>query len=366
MIYSVETLFCDETCSSTIVVDRRYSQFVTLHRVLAHCFPLIVLPRLPAKSLSSQLGSTFIERRRKALQGYLSRLVRHPILRSSDLLTSFLADEEPTSLETVYIARQCPNSPYSFFGQVIHPDWNQHDGEEAKVEDMGRRCDATLCHINNLLEEIGTSQAGEFKYVDNIRSFCLSLADLSTDREAFPEDELSTADGLLQMSSLTMLATSEVQTWSKKTLASTHSLLLEMKHALTQWSDLKAVHTATTRRLLAIRESNCPDTNTEAVENRIDTLFNILLAEMNLIEQQRKEDFEYISRNLVESQIACHEQAIAALKLQVRLPMSMTTRRHLIRKIDNSVVKHDSSEDTGFSQIRGATVGLMRLIRSYL
>jgi sorting nexin-9/18/33 len=76
-----------------MTVQRRFSHFVILHTVLCRRLPGIALPPLPEKQYAGRFSSDFIEARRGDLERYLNQIVRHPIVRYSEILTVFLSRE---------------------------------------------------------------------------------------------------------------------------------------------------------------------------------------------------------------------------------------------------------------------------------
>jgi sorting nexin-9/18/33 len=79
------------TPPTTISVQRRFSHFVALHTALTRRLPGIALPPLPEKQYAGRFNDDFVEARRADLERYISRLVRHPVTRYAEVLTSFLS-----------------------------------------------------------------------------------------------------------------------------------------------------------------------------------------------------------------------------------------------------------------------------------
>jgi len=69
-------------------------------------FGAFVLPPLPEKQYSGRFNEEFIERRRRALERFINRLARHPVIRYSDLLTHFLSCEDE-SVRVISYYEQC-------------------------------------------------------------------------------------------------------------------------------------------------------------------------------------------------------------------------------------------------------------------
>lgn len=108
VVYTVTTSFTsaatepddDETASAHVLcVTRRYSHFAALHTLLASRFlaPLVQIPPLPPKGPlafgAARFDPAFLERRRKELERWLRRCVRHPVLGESEEIKGFLAIE---------------------------------------------------------------------------------------------------------------------------------------------------------------------------------------------------------------------------------------------------------------------------------
>lgn len=77
-----------------ITVQRRFSHFVVLHTSLLKRLPGIALPPLPEKQYAGRFNAAFVEARRGDLERYLDRIVRHPIARYAEVVTSFLSCED--------------------------------------------------------------------------------------------------------------------------------------------------------------------------------------------------------------------------------------------------------------------------------
>lgn len=97
IVYTLTTRIegSDEPFSS---VTRRYSQFVALHSRLTRQFPspgLIIIPDLPTRYLntSREGEEVALEIRRRDLERWCSRVIRHPVLKASDELRGFLTIE---------------------------------------------------------------------------------------------------------------------------------------------------------------------------------------------------------------------------------------------------------------------------------
>lgn len=79
-------------------VARRYSEFEWLWRALSASADGVLVPALPGKTLSAPLsddpGSVAIERRRRDLGVFVARIARHPLMRASDDVRTFLEEKD--------------------------------------------------------------------------------------------------------------------------------------------------------------------------------------------------------------------------------------------------------------------------------
>jgi hypothetical protein len=81
---------------------RRYSSFLSLHQALTGLYPVLIIPPIPSKQSLAEYAvkgqskakedATTIARRKRLLEDFLQRLVRHPILGGEHVLHRFLED----------------------------------------------------------------------------------------------------------------------------------------------------------------------------------------------------------------------------------------------------------------------------------
>ncbi|CAG8741749.1 15818_t:CDS:2, partial [Dentiscutata heterogama] len=106
-----------------------------LYNRLVNKFGAFVLPPLPEKQYSGRFNEEFIEKRRRALERFINRLARHPIIRYSEILTHFLSCNDDT--EWRKREKQFENDKIvgqTFFQHVYHPEFNVDDGEIDTIE----------------------------------------------------------------------------------------------------------------------------------------------------------------------------------------------------------------------------------------
>ena len=70
------------------IVEKRFSQFDALHKVLSALYP--TLPQLPPKTVLKVSSPVSIIRRKLALSGYLKELVERPEILNNPVMLEFL------------------------------------------------------------------------------------------------------------------------------------------------------------------------------------------------------------------------------------------------------------------------------------
>ncbi|KNF00149.1 hypothetical protein PSTG_06559 [Puccinia striiformis f. sp. tritici PST-78] len=191
VIYNVTSTFPDDKSTSDdasmnvqVTVNRRYSHFELLSIGLNSIYGEVIdLPTLPEKRFTNHHDGSFIENRRRALERYLFRLTRHPVLRYCPRLTTFLGSEdvEEFEQEARTWTKAHPEPPQnaggqsqesvassSFFSKVFHPDYNVDEPEvELSIEAYSR-------HTHSF--ESGKSMVDLERNVGNLR---ISMQDMS-------------------------------------------------------------------------------------------------------------------------------------------------------------------------------------------
>ncbi|SPO25582.1 related to Sorting nexin 9 [Ustilago trichophora] len=149
-----------------VTVLRRFTQFEWLHQVLAKHYSALLIPPPPEKQYSGRFASDFIETRRADLEMWISRLVRHPVLRYSEPIRFFLSCEDETTWRTNAalllrygeISTTGKATKGGVFAQTWHPDFN-FDSAEAAVE--ADRMEAFLKALEKTINGVGGHNAGK-------------------------------------------------------------------------------------------------------------------------------------------------------------------------------------------------------------
>lgn len=150
-VYSITSLFSSTTYESydpyippisptRITVQRRFSHFIVLHTSLTRRLPGIALPPLPEKQYAGRFSADFVEARRGELERYIGCIVRHPVARYAEVVTSFLGCE--SDVEWKRLMPQLLSMPAagpSFFAHVFHPAFNVDVDDATEVIDRFSR-----------------------------------------------------------------------------------------------------------------------------------------------------------------------------------------------------------------------------------
>ncbi|SPO25936.1 related to Sorting nexin 9 [Ustilago trichophora] len=149
-----------------VTVLRRFTQFEWLHQVLSKHYSALLIPPPPEKQYSGRFASDFIETRRADLEMWISRLVRHPVLRYSEPMQFFLSCEDEATWRTnaAALLRYGEISPIGkaakggVFAQTWHPDFNFDSTEAAEEAD---RMELFLKALEKTINGVGGHNAGK-------------------------------------------------------------------------------------------------------------------------------------------------------------------------------------------------------------
>ena len=83
--------FIIETQPNGFNVERRYNDFVSFKKELAKIYSGYVLGQIPKKKTGKKFEKDFLNKRMKVLQSFLNDILKHPLLKTSELLFQFLS-----------------------------------------------------------------------------------------------------------------------------------------------------------------------------------------------------------------------------------------------------------------------------------
>lgn len=149
-----------------VTVVRRFTQFEWLYQALTRHFAALGIPPVPEKQYSGRFASDFIETRRADLEMWMSRLVRHPVLRYSEPLQFFLSCEDDGEWRARAAALLREDTQGGFFARTWHPDFNFDTADAAaEAESMEIYLKATEKTING----VGGDNVGKTGVLSSIK-----------------------------------------------------------------------------------------------------------------------------------------------------------------------------------------------------
>ncbi|RIA99387.1 hypothetical protein C1645_747570 [Glomus cerebriforme] len=333
-IFHVTSLFSNGV---RVTVERRFSQFEWLYNRLSAKFGAFVLPPLPEKQYSGRFNEEFIEKRRRALEQFINRLARHPVIRYSDLLTHFLSCEDESEWrkrEKQFEVDKIVG--HAFFQHVYHPEFNVDDGDIETIE----RFEAHARAMEKLMPWINeASQAHKDSFDEMQRQYRrVSFAILrlitghnsSDGFESINEDGAwCWRDGCHACLSLTKALQSTVESmqtiadlyesYSKESVIPWIENLKEYNYPSSNYEPLVDMHMGAYKKFKEVSEENeslhhLEDVDIETIRSRCDTVFNVTLAEVDRIHDERVKDFQENTKQYLDGQIEVHEKILEELR----------------------------------------------------
>ncbi|CAE6498616.1 unnamed protein product [Rhizoctonia solani] len=360
-LYSVTSIFpsTDPTAEPTrITVHRRFSHFNFLHTALSRSLPGIALPPLPAKQYAGRFQGEFVEARRGDLEKWLQRVVRHPVVRYTEVVVFFLGCESdlewkrrlPTYLSTL------PAGP-AFYASVFHPDFN------LDVDDCATTIDRFDHHVKVFDERVGALRGvmGGFREARNVMACAqreLSLGFLGVvsegpkheyqeeekeEKDKYLNDEgawcwkdgceecVHTTKAVQKMAECMQGVANLHEDSAKRTTLAIHDMMKDMSHPNVVYAPLVDTHKQALTRyresesgdsplvdthkqaLTRYRESESGD-STHETSSRCETVLHTTLAEFETYHTQRSEDLTRIATEYLDEEIALYEQVLVRLR----------------------------------------------------
>ncbi|CAE6464701.1 unnamed protein product [Rhizoctonia solani] len=339
-LYSVTSIFpsTDPTAEPTrITVHRRFSHFNFLHTALSRSLPGIALPPLPAKQYAGRFQGEFVEARRGDLEKWLQRVVRHPVVRYTEVVVFFLGCESdlewkrrlPTYLSTL------PAGP-AFYASVFHPDFN------LDVDDCATTIDRFDHHVKVFDERVGALRGvmGGFREARNVMACAqreLSLGFLGVvsegpkheyqeeekeEKDKYLNDEgtwcwkdeceecVHTTKAVQKMAECMQGVANLHEDSAKRTTLAIHDMMKDMSHPNVVYAPLVDTHK---QALTRYRESESGD-STHETSSRCETVLHTTLAEFETYHTQRSEDLTRIATEYLDEEIALYEQVLVRLR----------------------------------------------------
>ncbi|KAF8870696.1 hypothetical protein CPB84DRAFT_1818323 [Gymnopilus junonius] len=339
--------------TTRITVQRRFSQFVMLHAALSRRLPGIVLPPLPEKQYAGRFSQDFVEARRGDLERYLNKIVRHPVLRYTEVLTFFLSCENDSEWARLWPQHvSAPAAGPAFYARVYHPAFNVdlEDAEEtiSAFQTYTRAVGKSVQGLRSVFSRVREARI-EMSKAERLLSY--SLLSLITSKpmassshapgttsdekaENSKDDERNTGlmnkdgawcwrEGCTECLSLSKAVQKTCETLqtvanlydghARRTQLATHESLKLMAHPSSLYESAVTTHKSTLTRYREAIDGG--DTNgitytDEDMAARCETVLNTTMAEMDVYHAQKGEDLKAIAVDHLDGEIAFYEQVM--------------------------------------------------------
>ncbi len=91
LFHSKYAVYVIATQPKEFQVERRYSDFSALRQEFFKHYPGYIIPPIPPKKVGKKLEPTFLQKRKIMLQQFLDDVLKHPMLRTSEIFMIFLS-----------------------------------------------------------------------------------------------------------------------------------------------------------------------------------------------------------------------------------------------------------------------------------
>ncbi|RKP12700.1 hypothetical protein BJ684DRAFT_16841 [Piptocephalis cylindrospora] len=349
--YTIFHLTSEFTEDVQVTVERRFSQFTWLHSRLATKFSALILPSLPEKQFSGRFNEEFIERRRRALERYINRVARHPIIRYSEILTHFLSCDDETEWrrkEKYFEGDSIQGS--KFFEHVYHAEFNvdQEDGDKEKMDRFHAFTRAIDRYLPTFTDSAHAYKEGLLESKQRYRKLGMGLLRLISGSSE-DEEHLLTEEGIwcwrdgctdcmvriggiheehIEQQFLPWIEGMRDQlgmSGAQAPLVEMHSGAFRKYQEMTRYmeedeneeedpltqedegSDSRGIKADP----IAWKDE---DFDAEEIKSRCETVFNVTLAESDRYHGDRVEDYRQGAMDLLDAQISLHERILGELR----------------------------------------------------
>ncbi|KAG4304895.1 hypothetical protein PORY_001570 [Pneumocystis oryctolagi] len=336
--YKITSCFSTNRNSEDVIkvtVERRYSQFEWLHHRLLKKYSLLVWPSFPEKQIMGKFDNRFLEKRRMSLERYIRRVVKHPVARYSDLLNTFLTCED--SLKFSEKMKEHDNDlivGQRFFENVYYPDFNVDKGDAPILSAFSYFINSLDCFVPSIISSFKDLRYSMIIGADKLKLFGTNIHKLISVDEPFSTDNNSSGrknvwchkdecleckklTNMLRMTADALISCSNVRKlWAVKHSEEIVARLNEWKHPAKDTAFLYKIYLTTLKRYLYVDEIDPFHDNEsfEELRQRCDTIFNIIMAEINRIHEEKIESFRSIVMELLNQEILVQKEKLAILE----------------------------------------------------
>jgi len=180
-----------------VVSVRRYSDFLWLHDRLAEEFIDVIIPPVPEKVIINKTAQDIVEYRRRELEKFLKRVLRHERLNKSQYLKTFLNANETEMAASRGVKHIRPkieeeksffSSSLSFFSSVT--------GQSDPVKEIDLEFDESKTYINGLYTQFDVLEIKSTFDISKTKELVSTLAEFSHSAELMSKCE-SSQDAIL-------------------------------------------------------------------------------------------------------------------------------------------------------------------------
>jgi len=339
--------------SRRVTVHRRFSHFVSLHTALTRDLPGLALPPLPGKQYAGRFNDAFVEARRSDLEKYISRLVRHPVVRYSEALINFMSCESDADWRKYAAKIQDPSAVASpFYSRIYHPSYAL-DLDECKEtgERFAQHVSTIGSNMQRLRSIFGRVREGRAESAASLRMFAYSVLGLITSQsvdgpdasnyEPFLEQGQDTFDsssknrghvnnqnawcwrdncpqclGLtiaLQKTAESLQHVASLYDSSANQRQFTiHEHLKDCSHPLPLYEPILDIHRGA---LANYRDFTQTPPGDDELVGRCETVLTVSAAEIDVYHTQKVEDFRKLAEDYLDEEIDFHEKVLQRLKV---------------------------------------------------
>ncbi|BFZ15586.1 hypothetical protein BsWGS_18625 [Bradybaena similaris] len=307
---------------SNIKVSRRYKHFDWLHERLECKFACIPIPPLPDKAVTGRYEEEFIQERMRQLQGWVNRMVRHPVISRSDVFHHFLTCTDDKKWKVG--KRKAEKDEYQggkFFQLLQTPNQSLARRDvEAKMEVFGRFVACMTDNMKTLLtvnQEYAKKQLGPFKR--EYAKIGISYKQLA---QTFNLDKGAYSLGLTAAIDYTGDAYIEIgEMFARQPVLDAYPLIEfvhEYKGVLQTYPDVLKVHEGAVGKAKECHklqeEGKMNEQQVKNVVAKADVISYGTLAEMNHFQNERVRDFKYMMQKYLQEQITFYKKLTGKLE----------------------------------------------------
>uniref|UniRef100_A0A8D0AMW2 Sorting nexin n=1 Tax=Sander lucioperca TaxID=283035 RepID=A0A8D0AMW2_SANLU len=291
-------------------VNHRYKHFDWLYERLLDKFgSAIPIPSLPDKQVTGRFEEEFIKMRMERLQGWMTRMCRHPVVSSSEVFQIFLTYKDEKDWKTGKRKAEKDETVGVMVFTTIEPEAADLDLVEQKCEQFNRFTKA----MDDGVKEILTVGNEHWKRcTGRIHSLCGSLNTVTTCFNPFSAVGESTLTDAMTAAGKTYEEIAQmVAEQPKKDLHFVMETNNEYKGLLGCFPDTIGVHKAAidkvkeADKLVATSKITPQDKVTMA--KRVSTMSYALQAEMNHFHSNRIYDYNRVMQLYLEEQVKFYE-----------------------------------------------------------